>query len=302
MKRTLAVAAAALAAASFAAAANPSRPALRVTAVTELDGPPSSLAVTADAAWASIGLGGIVRIDRATNRPTATIRPGGVVIGLAAGFGSIWAIDVVGDRLLRIDPDTATMTRETGVGGLPNGIAVGHGSIWVQNQLDSTVLRIDPATGRATATIAFAPDELWPDSILATPDAIWVVTGFGNAVSRIDASSARVTTEIPVLGARSLAFARGSLWVGRAQAASVARIGRKGIGYVDLAGPRTDSYGPELGGGSELWLARRGSLVRLRPQAAAFRLPQRHHISAVVAAGDVWVADQTASRVLRLGR
>ena len=61
------------------------------------------------------------------------------MIGLAAGFGAVWAIDVFGDRLLRIDPETNTVTNEIPVGGLPNGVAVGHGSVWVRNQLDSTV-------------------------------------------------------------------------------------------------------------------------------------------------------------------
>ena len=285
-----------------AAAGSPSSgPTLRVVSTTDVGGSPSSLTTAAGDVWVSLGLGGVARLDRETGAVVARVQPGGAVIGLAAGFGAVWAIDVFGDRLLRIDPDTNAVTSATRVGGLPNGVTVGHGSVWVQNQLDSTVSRVDPDTGRVTATIPFYPDELWPGGILATPTGVWVVTAGGNAVGHIDPATSRVTQEIPVRGARSLAFARGFVWVGRARAASLVRIGRGRIEHVRAAGGRSDGYGPRLAGGSELWLARTDSLVRIRPLAgSALTRVRLGHISAVLAvAGEVWVTDQTAGRVVR---
>ncbi len=249
----------------------------------------------------SLGLDGVARLDGETGAIDARIECGGAVIGLAAGFGAVWAIDVFGDRLLRIDPETNTVTREIPVGALPNGVAVGHGSVWVQNQLDSTVSRVDPGTGRVTATLPFLPGELWPGGILATPSAVWVITGGGFGVSRIDPATSSVRLEIPVLRARSLAYAGGSVWVGRAYAGSLVRIGRGGIRHVAVAGLRTDGYGPELAGGSELWLARSGTVAQVLPQSGpSFRFPQLRHVGAVaVAGGDLWVADQAAGRVMR---
>ena len=91
------------------------------------------------------------------------------------------------------------------------------------------------------------------------------------------------------------------MWVGRANAASLVRIGPKRIDHVDVPGPRADGYGPELAGGSELWLVAGGGVVQVRPAlSSAYRLPRLHHVSAVAAAGDVWVADQTAGRIVRL--
>ena len=234
-----------------------------------MGGSPSSLTTAAGDVWVSLGLGGVARLDRETGAVVARIEPGGAVIGLAAGFGAVWAIDVFGDRLLRIDPETNAVTSETRVGGLPNGVTVGHGSVWVQNQLDSTVSRVDPDNRpRDGDDVSFFPGELWPGGILATPSGVWVVTAGGNAVGRIDPATSSVTQEIPVLGARSLAFARGSVWVGRAHAGSLVRIGRGRIEHVAVAGGRTDGYGPRLAGGSELWLARTDSLVRIRRSPA----------------------------------
>jgi streptogramin lyase len=289
--------------ASTTPAAAPRAGALAIVSTIALDGAPSSLAVTARAVWASIGMGGVVRIDRGTNQVTSRIEPGGAVIGLAAGHGAVWAVDVFGDRVLRIDPETSTVTREIRVGRLPNGIAVGHGSVWVQNQLDSTVMRIDPDSGRVRATIFFGPGELWPGSLLATPDDVWVVSGGGSSVSRIDPLTTSVTREIPVLAARSLAFAHRSVWVGRADSRSLVRIGRSRIDHVDVAGYRADGYGPALAGGAELWLAAAGAVVQegSRP-ALVTRLGRRHHLSAIANSGDLWVADQTAGSVVRLRR
>ena len=286
-------------------AERPSRTAgLQVVSMIEVGGSPSSIIATPEAIWVSLGMDGVARIDPKTSAIVARIEPGGAVIGLAAGFGAIWAVDVFGDRLLRIDPATNQVTQEIRVGGLPNGLTVGHGSVWVQNQLDSTVQRVEPRTGRVTATIRLSPGDLWPGAIVTDRDGVWIVMAHGNGVGRIDPETSRLDTRIPVLGARSLAVTRGSVWVGRANAASLARIAKNRILHVNVPGHRFDGYGPTLAGGKTLWLAARGSLVQVDPRPTdrrvGFALPKVHDASSIVVTSDVWVADQTAGRIVRL--
>ena len=155
---------------------------LRAISTIDVGGAPSSLVVGGGAVWVSLGMDGIARIDPATSRVVARIRPGGAVVALAAGFGSIWALDLFGDRLLRIDPETNEVVHATRVGGLPTGVTVGHGSVWVANQLDTTVSRVSPRTGRVLSTTRLGPGELWPGAIAAGAEGVWLVTGGGNRV------------------------------------------------------------------------------------------------------------------------
>ena len=74
----------------------------QVVATVDPGGAPSGTVTAAAPLWVSLGVDGIARIDPATNQIVARIRPGGV--SLAAGFGSIWAVDIFADVLLRIDP------------------------------------------------------------------------------------------------------------------------------------------------------------------------------------------------------
>jgi hypothetical protein len=65
---------------------------------------------------------------------------------------------------------------------------------------------------------------IWPGAILATSDAVWVVAGNGNVVNRIRPETSTVDLRIPIRGARSITIARGSVWVGVADSASLVRI------------------------------------------------------------------------------
>ena len=292
---------------SAAAGAGPARgkPAgasgLRVVATVELRGAPSGMVMAAGSLWVSLGVDGIARIDPATNEIVARIQPGGV--SLAAGFGSIWAVDIFADLLLRIDPETNQITHRIPVGGLPTGIAIGHGSVWVANQLDSTVTRVSPETGRTVATIQLDRGGIWPDAIVATSGAVWAVAGDGNVVDRIRPETSTVDRRIPLKGARALTVALGSVWVGIANSASLVRIREGEAVRIAVPGFRANALGPQLAGGDALWLAVPGRVARVRPangDKLGIRFPAGHYLSAIVAGGDIWVADQTAERIVRL--
>lgn len=274
---------------------------LGVVETIELRGAPSGMVMAAGSLWVSLGVDGIARIDPATNEIVARIQPGGV--SLAAGFGSIWAVDIFADLLLRVDPETNRITHRIPVGGLPTGIAIGHGSVWVANQLDSTVSRVSPETGRTVATIQLDKGGIWPDAIVATSGAVWAVAGDGNVVDRIRPETSTVDLRIPLRGARALTVALGSVWVGIANSASLLRIREGEAMRIAVPGHRADGLGPQLAGGDALWLAVPGRVARVRPangDKLGIRFPAGHYLSAIVAGGDIWVADQTAERIVRL--
>ena len=275
---------------------------LQVVATIDLRGAPSGMVMAAGSLWVSLGVDGIARIDPTTNQIIARIRPGGV--SLAAGFGSIWAVDIFADVLLRIDPATNRITDRIPVGGMPTGIAIGHGSVWVANQLDSTVSRVSPETGRTVATIQLDRGGIWPDAIVTTPDAVWAVAGDGNVVDRIRPETSTVDLRIPLRGARALTVALGSVWVGIANSSALLRITDGRAVRIAVPGHRANGLGPQLAaGGDELWLAVPGRVARVRPadgHKPSRRFPAGHYLSAITVAGDVWVADQTTERILRL--
>jgi len=274
---------------------------LRIVSTIRLDGAPTDLIAASGSLWASLGREEIVRIDPETNRIVARIKPGGV--GLAAGFGAVWAFDILAGEVLRIDAGTNRVTRRIRVGGLPTGIAVGHGSLWVANQLDSTVSRISPETGLTVARIQLDLGGIWPGAILATSDAVWAVAGNGNVVNRIRPETSTVDLRIPIRGARALTVALGSVWVGIANSASLLRIRDEEAVRIAVPGHRASGLGPQLAGGDALWLAVPGRVARVRPangNKLGIRFPAGHYLSAIVAGGDIWVADQTAERIVRL--
>ena len=93
------------------------------------------------------------------------------------------------------------------------------------------------------------------------------------------------------------------MWVGVADSASLVRIANGKAVRVAVPGRRANAYGPQLAGGTALWLAVPGSVARvgsLGRREPSLRLPAQHYLSAIAVAGDVWVADQTAEHILRL--
>jgi streptogramin lyase len=301
-----AIAAAILFGATAAGARNGERTGgrLHVVAAIDVGGAPSSIVAAAGAIWVSTGRQGVVRIQPATGRVAARIRPGGAVVALAAGFGAVWALDVVGDRLLEIDPHANRVRRRSRVGQMPTGLAVGHGHVWIASQLDSTVVNVDPRTGRVDATVRFAYGELWPNGLAVAPDGVWVVTGHGNEVTRLDPTTAAVEQRVPVSGARTLAVAGGALWIGRIGNEPLVRLEGDGTLVATLVPRyRTDGHGPALAGGRAVWLAARNCLAAVDPANGAValdvRLPTRD-VAAVAVAGDVWVADRATGTVLRI--
>ena len=284
-----------------AAAAPGGGPTLRAVSTTTVGGSPSSLTTAAGDVWVSLGVDGVARLDRETGAVVARVEPGGAVIGLAAGFGAVWAIDVFGDRLLRIDPETNTVTERD-----PGRRAAERRRCRPRLGVGAEPARLDRLPGRPHYRPCDEHDPLLPGRALAGRNprhADGCLGGHGGRERRQPDRPRDVQRPPGDPGSRRpLARLRGgALWVGRAHATSLVRIEAGRIEHVAVAGLRTDGYGPRLAGGAELWLARTGSVVQVRPHAGRpLRLPQLRHVSAVIVAADhIWVADQTAGRVVR---
>jgi DNA-binding SARP family transcriptional activator len=130
---------------------------------------------TSSAVWVLDGGGRITRIDPQINAVAASI-PFGIhesTAGLAAGDGTVWALDYEGQRLLRIDAGKSRITGDFPLDqGLGDAVAVGGRAVWVTQRVRGTILRIDPETGRVTAriplghliqlgSIGYGRDRLW---------------------------------------------------------------------------------------------------------------------------------------------
>lgn len=107
--------------------------------------PCAFLAVGGRAVWAGGGhcSGSVMRIDAQTSKPAGAVEGTISPIGVAVGFGSVWAADLDAKQIVRIDPDTKRVVGRLSVQGEPVRLAVGFGSVWVRDD-SGRVLRIKP--------------------------------------------------------------------------------------------------------------------------------------------------------------
>ena len=66
-------------------------------------------------------------------------------VGVAVGFGSVWAADLGAKPIVRVNPSTERIVGRLRLRGTPVRLAVGFGSLWVRDD-SGRVLRIKPAT------------------------------------------------------------------------------------------------------------------------------------------------------------
>jgi virginiamycin B lyase len=107
--------------------------------------PCAFLAVGRRRVWAASGHcgGSVMRIDGRTNRPAGAVRRLSAPIGVAVGFGSVWAADLDAEQIVRINPHTDRIVGRLQLRGQPVRLAVGFGSLWVRDD-SGRVLRIRP--------------------------------------------------------------------------------------------------------------------------------------------------------------
>ena len=99
--------------------------------------------------WAAaFGSGELARIDVDTGDAVVRIPPPGgpsEVIGLAVGFGSLWASHETAGRVFRLDPESGAVEAEIDVAG-PSRLLITDDSVWLSSYATGKVIRIDPDT------------------------------------------------------------------------------------------------------------------------------------------------------------
>ena len=187
---------------------------------------PTGLVVDRGRVWVARADGSLAWIDPQYNR---LIRAGKIVASplyrvpdhrIAAGFGSLWVTDSIG-QVVRVDRATGRVQSRVDVGTGAGGVAVGAGSVWVANSGYGTVSRVD-TTGAVTATV---PVGHGPTDVAYGEDAVWVAVALDGVVARIDPDTNAVEAVIPI-GERParVAVGAGAVWVGDIREGTVTKI------------------------------------------------------------------------------
>ena len=165
------------------------------------------------------------RIDPATNRLAATVPLGSVVWRVAAGEGSVWALDLDG-RYRRVSVATNRAVGTGTTAGLASGIGVGFGAVWIANREGSTatsgtVTQVDPANGRARRVIPVPVSQRVPSEptfadVVADPasGSVWVASPFELALKRIRPTLGTLVATVATgrTTPRQLAAGEGGVW------------------------------------------------------------------------------------------
>jgi streptogramin lyase len=134
----------------------------------------------------------VLRIDPATNEPSAIIDVGHVPVGVALGKEALWVVTTA-ERALRIEPHTNTATTEVPI-GYPVALAAGEQAVWVSDSRGQ-VWRINPDTGTVTQTTPVGRGLV---GLGATDGAVFAVSNADGTVVQIDAQDGRVVGLVPV--------------------------------------------------------------------------------------------------------
>ena len=146
-----------------------------------------------DSVWIAAGPHHVLRIDPATNEPSAIIDVGHVPVGLALGEEALWVVTTA-ERALRIEPHTNTATAEVPIEHYPVALTVGKHAVWVADARGQ-VWRINPDTGTVTQTTPVGGGLV---GMCALDGAVFAANNADGSVVQIDPQDGRVAGLIPV--------------------------------------------------------------------------------------------------------
>jgi streptogramin lyase len=221
--------------------------------------PTMTLAIQGTSAWVACKeQHRVIRVSTRTGKRTAALRLQGPVIAVAAGYGSIWALDSA-STLYRIKPSTARVTKRIAVSaGAPYNVWTGGGSVWVIDDGSGAVIRVSPASGRVVRRLVLGDG---PSDIAFGERYAWVINHRDRRLSRIDLATNAVArlSIVPGDAPERLTLLAGSLWItGRGadllrvspetgQREATYDIGASGIGVIAV--------------GDSLWVPARSAAV-----------------------------------------
>jgi YVTN family beta-propeller protein len=185
---------------------------LKVMASVPVGSRPDGIAAGFGSVWAvNEAAGSVSRLDASTRRTVQTIGVGRSPRGVAVGPTGVWVANSADRSVSWINPRTNTVVKTIPVGNAPTGVAAGRGNVWVTNSLDDTISVIDATSGQVTATI---PVGRRPTGIAIGATDAWVTNSGDGTVSRIDTSTRVVTDTVTVgAGPDGVAVGAGGVWV-----------------------------------------------------------------------------------------
>lgn len=170
--------------------------------------PTYAVAADDDSVWIAAGTHHVLRIDPATNEPSAIIDVGHVPVGVALGEEALWVVTTA-ERALRIEPHTNTATTEVPI-GYPVALTAGKQAVWVSDSRGQ-VWRINPDTGTVTQTTPVGRGLV---GLCATDEAVFAANNADGTVVQIDPQDGRVVGLVPVGHAPTdVASCDGTIWV-----------------------------------------------------------------------------------------
>ncbi len=186
--------------------------------------PTMTLALQGRSAWiACKEQARLVRLRLPGGRKTATVGLGGEATAVAAGLGSVWALDS-GSTLYRVNPASGHVVKRIPLGAAAYNVWIGAGAVWVADDQGAAILRISASTNKVLARIPVGDG---PADIVFRGAQAWAITHRDNTVFRIDSATNEATKLGVVRGsnaaAERLALLGDALWV----------TGR-GIGVVEM--------------------------------------------------------------------
>ena len=161
-----------------------------------------------DSVWIAAGRHHVLRIDPATNEPSAIIDVGHVPIGVALRQEALWVVTTA-ERALRIESHTNTATTEVPVGD-PVAVTAGKQAVWVADSRGQ-VWRINPDTGTVTQTTPVGRGLV---GLSATDGAVFAANNADGTVVQIDPQDGQVVGRVSVGHAPTdVASVDGIVWV-----------------------------------------------------------------------------------------
>ena len=161
-----------------------------------------------DSVWIAAGRHHVLRIDPATNEPSAIIDVGRVPVGLVLGQEALWVVTTAA-RALRIEPHTNTATAEVPIGD-PVALTVGKHGVWVSDSRGQ-VWGINPDTATVSQTTPVGRGLV---GLCATDGMVFAANNADGTVVQIDAQGGQVAGVVPVGHAPTdVAAVGGEVWV-----------------------------------------------------------------------------------------
>lgn len=159
-------------------------------------------------------------------KPLATLRVGATADWVAISADAVWVGSTGPYAVHRIDPHTNHIVASVTLPGEPcAGLAIGFASLWVPLCTQpASLARVDLHRSALTAVYQVGPAAA-EGGVTTSPDSVWLVSDAKGSLLRIDphGGAVRQTIHLPP-GSYNPRFARGRIWITRAEGAEVTSV------------------------------------------------------------------------------